>query len=113
MTRSKGTFSLTLKALRLQLATLMDEAGGQQTIDLLDNLSEMQPEARDILLRVFNQAAEALSGKTDLKLKDISDFEEELLEGIISDFQALNSPGKTICENGEVIDLNAYRKFKN
>ena len=80
-TRKQGSFSLGLKSVELQLQTLFADCGGDSALQLLDLLAQCRPGKQQELLSQFitttsPHATEAAA----------SDFEQELYEGLIEDF---------------------------
>ncbi len=111
---SNGEFSLTLKALRLQLATLMDSVGGRDAQVLLDQLAELESDQRQILLNLFIRVVSKLKSEDLVKLAANSEFEDQLTEGILADFKLLIFPEEQKLRTSEnVIDLEEFRKNRS
>ncbi len=111
---SNGEFSLTLKALRLQLATLMDSVGGRDAQILLDQLAELESDQRQVLLNLFMRVVSKLKSEDLVKLASSSEFEDQLTEGILADFKLLVFPEEQKLTSSEnVIDLEEFRKSRS
>ena len=104
-TKQKGLFALSLKAISLQFATLMEDVGGKQTVALLDGLADLAPENRDKLVSIFLEATSQISA-TENKQVDISKFESELYDGIIADFEQLQSERKS---ESKLVSLEEFK----
>ena len=108
---NNGEFSLTLKTLRLQLATLMDTVGGRDAQILLDQLSELHEDQRQVLLNLFINVVNKLKTTDLIKLSESSEFEDQLTEGILEDFKLLVfSNEQETNKNQNIIDLESFRK---
>ena len=121
-TRNAGIFRLSLKAIKLQLATLMDEAGGEQAIELMDVLSDLNPAKRDIIIKSFIETVEKLSEKDPSLRLDSTALEDQLFNEIVEDIEKTNQVEKKFqleivntvhkSAGAEVISLDAYRGSK-
>lgn len=90
MKHQKGYFSKNFLSLRLQLDTLLMDAGADQAIELLDTMTLLAPEERALLLGSFNRVAQTvLTGERIIPLEQnraLQSFENglylELLEAM-------------------------------
>ena len=110
---------MTLKALSLQLAGLLDEAGGDHALKLLDGLASLNPQARSELLEKFQaQLAEVAKHESNNYQPGVE--EDKLFNSILEEvesgkifsgkrFQVLNGP-QSQEHLAEVIDLQAFRR---
>ncbi|MEX0598291.1 MAG: hypothetical protein WD512_17520, partial [Candidatus Paceibacterota bacterium] len=110
---TNGEFSLTLKTLRLQLATLMENVGGRDAQILLDQLAELEPDQRQILLNLFMRVVTKLKAEDLVTLAASSEFEDQLTEGILADFKLLVFPEANNTSEDNVVDLEVFRKSRN
>lgn len=80
---NKGYFSKNLLSLKLQLETVLAEAGGEGATELLDGLSLLTDAERTMLLRGFNHVVQdVITGNRIIPVESGSNalerFEEEL-----------------------------------
>ncbi len=122
--RFKGSFSASFNSLKLQLASLLEEAGGDHALSLMDSLANLSRTEQEIVLGVFNRVCgriaegERLLSDTDKELKA---FEENLYQDVIKGMcafkegQASNKlevlkGGKTKRTSTSPIDLESARR---
>ena len=89
--KPQGLVSQSLFSLQLQLKTLLEGAGGEDSIEFLDSLSELTNSEQKIVLRVFNRVVEKIrTGDSRLNTEEdqeLKAFEENLYNDIISSFE--------------------------
>jgi hypothetical protein len=125
--RRKGSFSNNLFSLQLQIRTLLEGAGGDSAIELLDNLCELNKSERKIALGVFSRVVKRIqNGDFHLNTaedKELKAFEENLFSEILTSFHSHDGPaarklevlpgGKStpaVEEDKSPIDLAAFRR---
>lgn len=130
----RGDFSKNLFSLQLQINTLLEEAGGDSALSLLDSLCKLSKSEQHLALKVFQRTIEKLiAGDTRLKSesdKELENFEEELFDGLLNDIRSrlvetrtgkklsILDGGKAKLEshpldnNGSIIDFQAARKAR-
>ncbi|MBN8549643.1 MAG: hypothetical protein J0M12_10040 [Deltaproteobacteria bacterium] len=123
-----GSFSANLLSLQLQLKTLLEGAGGDSAVQVLDLLSALNPSEQKIALRIFSRVLESVrAGEQRLVTAEdqvLKDFEEGLYRDILDSMREAandNEPrkievidgGKTrrAASNGP-IDLDEVRKSR-
>jgi len=88
MSRSGGTFSKSFLSLQLQIDTLMEEAGGERAIELLDALATLNPSEQRLALGVFARAVKRIAAGSDRLVtnddKALKDFEDGLYADIVA-----------------------------
>jgi hypothetical protein len=129
--RRKGNFSNNLFSLQMQVRTLLDGAGGDAAIELLDNLCELNKSERRVALKVFNRVVKRIQ-EGDFRLdtaedKELKAFEENLYSEILHSFHSHDGPaarkfevlpgGKSTdeepAEDKTPINLSAFRKNRD
>lgn len=117
----KGIFSSNFYSLQLQLKTLMEDAGGDHAVQLLDTLSTLngyeQKVALNIFSRVVNQIAEGDKRIVSEDDRERKEFEETLYQDIMNSMgEAARAPNLRLeVVNGSKadkrpLDLNLARK---
>jgi len=105
-----GYFTKSLFSLQLQMKTLLDGAGGEETGHFLDTLSEMSQSEQSVALRVFQRALDKLRD-SGVRLQSIDDqnqmaFEdalyEELVEGIVALDSSTSERGLHVVDGGKL-----------
>ena len=121
-----GPFSLGLMTLQLQLANLLQGAGGDDAAAALDSLSQLKPAEQKIALTRFNNVLKRiLSGNVRLEAaadKDLENFEESLYQDLVAGlYEASASPKLEVLNGGKdaspitantPIDLDQARKIR-
>lgn len=110
MKEQDGVFSLSFKALKLQLAALMEDVGGESGLKLMDSLANLKPEVREAVLQAFQGLLDSLNSKAELQLNDLESFEKDLYDQLLEDFKRLS--GEELVTGEDVINLSDYRKLK-
>ncbi|MCB0318552.1 MAG: hypothetical protein KDD56_07330, partial [Bdellovibrionales bacterium] len=126
----KGNFTKNLFSLQLQLKTLLEDAGGEEAIELLDTLCKLNKSEQGILLKVINRLLSKVLNNGprfetdgDLALKK---FEDDLYQDLVSAltqgtasekpkrFEVLNG-GKNSTEPNkpQLIELNKFRTSRS
>jgi hypothetical protein len=90
-----GYFTKSLFSLQLQIKTLLDGAGGEETGHFLDTLTEMSQSEQSVALRVFQRALDKFRA-SGLRLQSVDDehqmaFENALYEELVEGIAALDS----------------------
>lgn len=87
-----GRFSRNILSLKLQLQSLLDEAGGDQVIGLLDSLCCLNPAEQRIALRVIKRVIDRLCVRDgrllshdEKRMKELEDF---LFSDIVKEMEA-------------------------
>jgi len=123
--KRRGDFSRSLFSLQLQIKTLLEEAGGDPAISLLDSLCKLNKSEQKIALGIFNRCIERISsGDTRLctqQDKELKDFEDGLYRDILESignaalpiekthkFEVLDG-GKLKAKSETLIDLDEAR----
>ena len=82
-----GTFSLGFFSLQLQLQNLLEEAGGEKAIELLDAISNLDSSHRSALLECFSRVAKRISSDNSCNPAEdsaaVNSLEESLYHEII------------------------------
>lgn len=90
-----GEFSKDLLCIKLQLETLFENVGGENCINLLNLLSNLTSQERDVVIEKFCNIIQKLLSTTQRKksLKDVSDeeFENDLYGNLEEAFNNMTS----------------------
>ena len=91
-TKYNGDFSKSLFSIQLQLNCLLEEAGGESALELLDALCTLNKSEQRLVLSIFKKTIKKLASeeerlctKEDAELKN---FEEELYDGVMKSIKA-------------------------
>jgi hypothetical protein len=127
-----GNISASLFSLQLQLKTLLEEAGGDDALELLDTLSTLNISEQKIALKLFNRVLAKLIA-SELRLTTAEDrvlkeFEDGLYRDILDTMREAANCSETplperrleVLPGGKLedrveknpIDLNAARKSR-
>lgn len=91
-----GDFTKNLLSLQMQLQTLLEGVGGEETAGLLDGLAKLSETERSILIplvtRVINKVVMGEHRLMSEKDKELKEFEDSLFEGVLA---ALQEPDTT------------------
>lgn len=105
--KSSGSFSKNFLSLQLQLETLLEDVGGERTVEMLDALSQVSGSEQKVLLGVFERVIKRVAAGTERLIsnddKRLKEFEDSLYSDIVSAIQAASGEaprGKLI----EVLD---------
>lgn len=89
---SKGRFSSALMSLQLQLKSLLDDAGGDHVVSLLDSLCTLTSAEQEIALKIMKVVVDRLSSRDErlLSAKDehMKELEEFLYNDIVNSFES-------------------------
>lgn len=125
-----GLFTQSLLSLQLQVETILDGAGGEDAVALLDSLSELSRSERQIALRIFDRVVRRLLETNKearvLSAKDIDEkeFEESLYEELLHSLKAAANDSPTVSlelvpskkrekkKARQLIDLQAEREAR-
>lgn len=120
----RGDFTRSFMSLQLQLEHLLEEAGGDEVVELLDLLACFRKSERSRLLPVLREAlANVLAAGVSVansEDRELESFEEGLYENLVTALESANSPDDLIAKPREerlslvpdprnVIDLDAAR----
>ena len=85
-----GDFTKSLVSLQLQLKTLLEGVGGEDTAALLDSLAQLSKSERAVAIPLLAKVIKRIaSGEQRLMTdedKDLKDFEDSLFESVLSAF---------------------------
>lgn len=124
---SKGSFSLGLRSLELQVKHLLEGCGGEKAERLLNLLSELDPKHTSDLLDSFISAAETARASEPTRAAvndDMTEFENGLFQALSSSLDVVPlkdsvrklevvSGGKSRQQNrSQLIDLSAARRSR-
>jgi len=88
-----GDFTKNLLSLQMQLQTLLEGVGGENTAGLLDGLAKLSETERSIVIplitRVINKVVMGEQRLMSEKDKELKEFEDSLFEGVL---EALQNP---------------------
>jgi hypothetical protein len=83
-----GDFTKSLLSLQLQLQTLLEGVGGEETAGLLDALAKLSETERSIVIPVLSKVISRIaSGEQRLQTQDdiqLQEFENSLFESVLS-----------------------------
>lgn len=92
--KKEGQFAATLYSLQLQLKSLLEEAGGDHAVELLDLICTLNRSEQRIVLKVFKATLDRLvahnvrfSNREDQALKKL---EDNLYSDILSAYESAN-----------------------
>ncbi|MEZ4754732.1 MAG: hypothetical protein R3A13_10575 [Bdellovibrionota bacterium] len=125
----KGRFTKNLFSLQLQLKTLLEDAGGDEALELLDTLCKLNPSEQNLVLKVMNRLVGDILNhgprfetEGDLALKK---FEDDLYGDLLRAMQQQSasekrqkfevvSGGKDTesTSTGDLIDLQRIRNLR-
>ncbi len=98
-TKKRGHFSLNLKALQAQVNTLLENAGGEQAVALLDSLCELSKPEQKLALSVFTRLIDRIA-QGELRIPDsepvLKEFEESLYEDLLESIETFKQDGSTL-----------------
>jgi hypothetical protein len=91
-----GDFTKNLLSLQMQLQTLLEGVGGEETAGLLDGLAKLSETERSILIplvtRVINKVVMGEHRLMSEKDKELKEFEDSLFEGVLAALQQPEAP---------------------
>jgi hypothetical protein len=106
--KQEGLFSHSLLSLQLQLKTLLEGAGGDAAVNLLDNLSTLNPSEQKLALKAFSAAIDQLkAGKERLTTAEdqvLKDFEDGLYNDILTSMREAANGGTPVRRRIQVLD---------
>ena len=111
MNNTNGSFGTSLTSIQLQLATLMEDVGGNAACNLLDAMANLSATERRTILGTFTKVVEKfthygvrVSSKSDIEKQE---FEEALFKDILSAMrEAADEP------KGEAMNLTVVKGGK-
>ena len=82
-----GDFTKSLLSLQMQLRTLLEGVGGEETAGLLDGLAQLSEAERSIVIPRLTRTIQEIT-KSDKRLmsekdKEMKEFEDSLFEGVM------------------------------
>jgi hypothetical protein len=83
-----GIFSTSLKALQLQLQSMMEGAGGAKASRLLDGLADVGIKERDALLEIFIGVVEKLASGEKRFFTDEDVKQQEMIDSLYEEVMA-------------------------
>jgi hypothetical protein len=117
-----GIFQLSLKAIKLQLETLLDDCGGDKAANLLNALAQCSPSMRDKLLTCMIQVVNSVgSGEDTLAAGEMENAifnqicaEIEEQSELPQQFEVLDGGNHPSAQrDANIIDFSAARKRFN
>ena len=90
-----GDFTKSLLSLQLQLQTLLEGVGGDETAGLLDSLAKLTDSERALIIPILTKAlGKILEGQLRLKSTEdlkLAEFEDNLFESVIAAMKGENT----------------------
>lgn len=112
--KDEGIFSQNLFCLKLQVETLVDDAGGKDALDMLNLLCEIKPAEQPIVLAMFKRVLKKIvEGKIRLETANdqgLHEFEEQLYNSIINE---LDNAKEACTTSLKVLDGGKSKKTKS
>ena len=88
-----GPISLSLISLQAQVKTLLEEAGGNEVVELLDALCKIRPSEQKAVLKMFTRLIDKVANG-DIRLSEdqseLEAFEESLYQDLLVSIQSLD-----------------------
>ena len=116
MDKTIGTFGTSLTSLQLQLATLMEDVGGNAACNLLDAMSALSATERRAMLGTFTKVVEKftqygvrVASKSDIEKEE---FEEALFKDILSAMREAAEEPTQVCKSLTVLKGGKVRSLK-
>ncbi|MDC0358265.1 hypothetical protein OAO01_05555 [Oligoflexia bacterium] len=125
--KGRGDFSRSLFSLQLQVQTLLEEAGGDEALHVLDALCKLNKSEQKIALKIFKRVLDRVADGQErlctMQDKALNDFEENLYKDILSTMRGASAVPKErkfeVLEGGKIkkvesktIDFAAAREAK-
>ena len=93
-------FSANLLSLQLQLKTMLEEAGGDHTLGLLDALCKLNRSEQEIILSVLTRTVTNIA-KSDARFvgaadEELKEFEDNLYHDIVSAMREASQPERRL-----------------
>ena len=124
----KGRFTKNLFGLQLQIKTLLEDAGGDEALELLDTLCQLNPSEQRVVLKVLNRLVGDIlrqgprfETEGDLALKKFEDdlygdllraMQEEAYKTNRSKLQVVKGGKEEENSTGDLIDLQKIRSIR-
>lgn len=86
-----GPISLSLLSLQAQVKTLLEEAGGNSVLELLDALCKIRPSEQEAVLKLFTRVIDRIAAgeiRISEEQSELAAFEEALYEDLLASIQA-------------------------
>ncbi|MCB0332802.1 MAG: hypothetical protein KDD55_04835 [Bdellovibrionales bacterium] len=111
----RGEFSRNFFSLQLQIQTLLESAGGEETCEFLDSLSELNKSEQGLVLKLFKRVVERLLAGNDRLVTaediELKNFEEGLYADIVNSLRHAAQAGGS-SNSFEVVDGGKIRKAR-
>jgi hypothetical protein len=121
----KGIFSTGLKAIQLQLQTMLDGVGGEQTAQLLDGIADLGTKEREVVLELFCELVQKIKAGERRFFTDEDIHQQDLIDSLYEEvmsqlygahvLSAVTSKPRTLSavpSDDSLIDLGEYRAAK-
>ena len=126
----KGKFTKNLFSLQLQLRTMLEEAGGDEAMELLDTLCKLNKGEQRVILKVLNRLVDDVLNKGprfetegDLALKRFEDdLYGDLLRAMKDESSSVKRSKLHVVDGGkrrvpksvkELVDLQEFRRSRS
>ena len=83
--RSKGEFTTTFSALRLQLRALFDSVGGEPILPLLDAMSTLGEKEKQLVIEVFSKVIERILNGDKRFITALDNDRKEMVDTIYNE----------------------------
>ena len=119
-----GPISLGLLSLQAQVKTLLEEAGGNSVVELLDALCKIHPEEQHAVLTLFTRVIDRIATghiRLSEEQSELQAFEEALYEDLLASLKEIErekSPLKLEvlkggkCKSGAVVHIDELRRAR-
>ena len=119
-----GPISLSLLSLQAQIKTLLEEAGGNEVVELLDALCKIRPSEQKVVLKMFTRVIDKVANgdvRISEEQSELDAFEESLYQDLLVSIQNLEkekSPLKLeVLEGGKsrektVVNIDDLRRAR-
>jgi hypothetical protein len=110
-----GDFTKSLLSLQMQLQTLLEGVGGEETAGLLDGLAQLSEAERSLVIPRLTRTIKEIV-RSDKRLmsdrdRELKDFEDSLFDGVMEALK--HEPGVTPTETGPKLAVVPGGKSKN
>jgi hypothetical protein len=106
--KREGMVTRNLLSLELQLKTLFEDCGGQDSLQLLDALSKLSKREQEVALKMFAAVCEKVARSEQRVIskeeESLKNFEDDLFESIVAEIQALPIRMKKSVTDLRVVD---------
>ncbi|MEY4667492.1 MAG: hypothetical protein RL518_191 [Pseudomonadota bacterium] len=112
-----GDFTKSLLSLQLQLQTLLEGVGGEETAGLLDGLAQLSEAERSLVIprltRTIHQIAKSDKRLLSDKDREMKQFEDSLFEGVMEALKHEPSAQRESSEPGPKLAVLSGGKHKS